>query len=362
MPLIVIVDDVGWWSGKNESNKGRPFRTGIERNHSVLDYKALSDIGRITGMRLQAATVLCEWDKDNLLATLPESTWMGEEWDNSNWVGSWLDDAAEIINNSENFFELTFHGLAHEYWTNGRMERSEFADIAGRMREKEIVKKHFDMYFKILQSNRIGVRPKSFVPPAFTAVFGRGRGGIANILSNYGIKYASTPFDKYDRKNFENPQGRWFGVDCGLIVVDRGIDLFKWSAIDTIPNEIVPGPVLGVHWPNILNPDPEKNSETVERWANYLMRYNYLDDRMLANNTADAFSQVVYMEKAKISEDETGLRFDFSEVDKLGAAGLNNYFFIKIHQTDRYSLNSPDVAFEDINNYGSQQLIKVKRQ
>jgi hypothetical protein len=32
------------------------------------------------------------------------------------WVGPWLEEAADIIRNNQIFFELTVHGVGHEYW------------------------------------------------------------------------------------------------------------------------------------------------------------------------------------------------------------------------------------------------------
>jgi hypothetical protein len=82
---------VGWWSGEDGSARQEPYRTGIMRNHVPDDYKAIVELGKILGIRPQAAMVLCEWDKFNILRKLPNSTWMGEKWDNIKWVGPWIE-------------------------------------------------------------------------------------------------------------------------------------------------------------------------------------------------------------------------------------------------------------------------------
>lgn len=46
MPLQVVIDDVGWWSGNDGSMRQEPYRTGINRNHVPADYKAIVDLGR----------------------------------------------------------------------------------------------------------------------------------------------------------------------------------------------------------------------------------------------------------------------------------------------------------------------------
>ena len=94
LPIQVVIDDVGWWSGKDGSLYQEPYRTGINRNHVIADYKAIIDLGKALGIRPQAATVLGEWDRENILRNVPHSTWMGEKWDNSKWVGPWLEATA----------------------------------------------------------------------------------------------------------------------------------------------------------------------------------------------------------------------------------------------------------------------------
>ena len=79
LPIQVVIDDVGWWSGKNGSKNQEPFRTGISRNHVPEDYQAIVSLGKALGMRPQAAMILCEWDRENILRKLPESTWMGKK-------------------------------------------------------------------------------------------------------------------------------------------------------------------------------------------------------------------------------------------------------------------------------------------
>jgi len=91
MPIQIVIDDVGWWSGEDGNKRQEPYRTGIKRNHVPADYQAIVDLGVKLGVRPQAATILCEWDRENILRDVPTATWMREKWDNSKWVGPWLD-------------------------------------------------------------------------------------------------------------------------------------------------------------------------------------------------------------------------------------------------------------------------------
>jgi len=83
MPIQVVIDDVGWWSGEDGHKRQEPYRTGVARNHVPADYGAVVHLGRGLGMRPLAAMIMCEWDKNNILRKLPTSTWMGADRDNA---------------------------------------------------------------------------------------------------------------------------------------------------------------------------------------------------------------------------------------------------------------------------------------
>ena len=153
MPIQVVIDDVGWWSGEDGSKLQQPYRTGINRKHVPADYQAIADLGKKLGIRPQAATILSEWDRENILRDVPTSTWMREKWDNSKWVGPWLDEAADIIRNNRDHYELTLHGLGHEYWEDENFTRAEWADPSGQMRPLDQVEIHLDYFAKIMDQN-----------------------------------------------------------------------------------------------------------------------------------------------------------------------------------------------------------------
>ena len=123
--LQVVIDDAGWWSGKDGRENGEPARTGIPRDHVPEDYLAIAMLGRKLAMRPQMAMCLCEWDRENILRNLPDSTWMGKAWDNRKWVGPWLEQAADIIRANAAHLEFAMHGIGHLYWN----EQSRIAGV-----------------------------------------------------------------------------------------------------------------------------------------------------------------------------------------------------------------------------------------
>lgn len=288
MPLQIVIDDVGWWSGEDGHERGEPFRTGIQRNHCPADYRAIARLGRALGMRPQAATILCEWDRTNLLRRVPTSTWMGAGWDNTRWVGPWLEEAAGIISQQREHLELVLHGLGHEYWEGGSFTRAEWYDGRGVMRPREQVQAHLEAYAEILRQNQLGEFPRSFVPAAFRYCYGDGEHGLAALLRDWGIRFVSTPFA--GARFRVSPPTSLMGLDQGVVTVDRGQEpRIPWHRIDAQPAP-VPGPILGLHWPNILHPDPARNEEVVDRWAAALRRLGELPERLLAPDT-ETFAQ-----------------------------------------------------------------------
>ncbi len=66
MPLQIVIDDVGWRRGRDDSGHGGPFRTGMDRLHGAEDYLAIAELGRALNMRPQAAMIMGEWDRESL--------------------------------------------------------------------------------------------------------------------------------------------------------------------------------------------------------------------------------------------------------------------------------------------------------
>jgi len=325
LPLQIVIDDVGWWSGRDGHAAGEPYRTGMTRDHVPADYAAIVSLGRRLGLRPQAAMVLCEWDREDLLRAVPTATWMGPRWTNRRWRGPWLDEAAEIIRRGADHFEVTLHGVGHEFWRNGAPSRAEWHDEEGRLRPVEAVEAHIEAFARILEQNGLGPFPESFVPAAFRHRFG---GGLAGLLRKAGVRYISTPFATMHRDR--PPEERLFGVDEGLMTVDRGTGSPPWDAAAPRPEADLDGPLLGLHWPNVLHPDPERNEAVVDRWVRRIAPVGARADRVLARDTAEAWTQLAYHVRARVLPTGDGLALDFAGVDALGAVGLRETFVLTL--------------------------------
>jgi hypothetical protein len=156
------------------------------------------------------------------------------------------------------------------------------------------------------------------VPAAFRHSFGPSEGGevgLAEILAKRGINYINTPFTSMYNK--ERAQFEHFGIDAGVMTVDRGEDEFPWLTFPADPSAELTRPTCGMHWPNMLHPDPEKNPEIVARWVNFLKPYNEKQDMMLAPDSVAFQHQLVHHTLTLVKPKSNSIELDFTETDKL---------------------------------------------
>ncbi|HLP74587.1 MAG TPA: hypothetical protein VK155_16900 [Bacteroidales bacterium] len=364
MPIQIVIDDVGWWSGEDGSKRNEPYRTGINRRHVPADYQAICDLGKALGIRPQAATILCEWDKENICGKVPSATWMGSSWDNRGNVGQWMEEAADIIRSNSKNIELTIHGVGHEFWENGIFTRAEWADNNGVMRSPDIVNMHLDLYAALLDQHNLGPFPESFVPCAFRHSFGVSEGrniSLASILEKRGVKYINTPFSIM--LNSKAVQNTYFGFDSGVITVDRGHDQFNWDVFPADPAAPVTGPTIGMHWPNLLHPDPSRNGMIVGKWIKYLQPVTRTPDMMLAPDSVVFRNQLLHNQLTKVSLRGNIADFDFSEKDKTAGKKLKDEIYIKFRSDSRLNFKPEALKIElsVIEENGYLYVIKAER-
>ncbi|MDP6040104.1 MAG: hypothetical protein QGG64_16255 [Candidatus Latescibacteria bacterium] len=360
MPLQIVIDDVGWWSGVNDSESGGPFRSGIVRDHVPADYEAIVVLGQKLGMRPQAAFIACEWDRENILKDIPTSTWMGADWDNNRWVGPWLEEAADILRTNRDHVELVAHGVGHEYWESGEFTRSEFHFKGGTIRPRDEVLRHLEAFGRILEQNGLESFPESFVPPAFNHSFGNGEDGIQAILRDFGVKYISTLFQT--AKQFAPPQDKRLMVECGVMVIERGHVGIPWYEVASEPPWITGQPIYGIHWPNILHADPSRNLEVVDRWVKVLRPYGHLLDGLLASDTAVCWTQFAYQALAEMVPVENGVEIDLSSVKTLPSAPIRETFTVKVDAPEavRWVVNGGILISDDFDRENGYHVLCLK--
>ena len=262
----LIIDDVGWVYGADESHLGKPFRNGIPRFHTVEDYQPIAQIGKTLGIKPVIAMVIGDWDRDNILRNIPSATWMGSSWDNRKLIQSFgdkLDEIIEFLNHNQDHLEIGMHGLQHEYWEDGVMSRAQFYNEAGQMRSPSTVEAHVEAFFHIMDRNGLKAKVKNFVPPAFC--YECYDNGMTKILKSYGFKYIQTQF-----KQMKNAPDTMSFEEEGMLYIDRPDDELDWFQTDVYPVKQITHPTYGLHWSNMICKDPQENSQLANKWIKAL--------------------------------------------------------------------------------------------
>ncbi len=326
VPIFIVVEDVGWWQGRDGSADNEPFRNGFSRRHCLEDYRALARLAKRLKMRMAIGMVMGEWDRRNHLRDVVGATWMGSSWDNRINQGPWLDEAAQFLRENEEWLEIACHGLCHEFWREGRMERSEFHDPSGHMRPRDIVKSHLNAFAKLLEEHKLPGFPRIFLPPALLHSFGNGEDSMQAILHDYGVRYVVTRFSKARR--YSEPLHKKITWECGVGLLERGLAPVPWHEAAASPTWDFSNPILPLHWSNLLHPDPAKNFAVVDRWVEMLEKQANSMDYVLAPDFASCWSQATAYHLAKFSADERKITLDLGMLETV--PGFDGSIFLKI--------------------------------
>ncbi len=316
----LVLDDVGWREGWSLDAEGGPWRAGVSRLMHPADYAAIADIGAALNMRPQAVMVLCEWDRENVCARCPSCTQSGANWDNRGRIGRWADDAAHLFRARAANLELAMHGVGHEYWLGGRRVRAEWYGAQEGLRWPwEDLLEHLRVFRDILDQHGLGPAdghslPLSGVPCAFNYYLDDAdRHSTGALFREAQVRYCSTPFG--GGFHAHSPLIAADGaVDHGLLVIDRMSSGVPYNVFDTVPAQLTRNSICGVHWPNILAPDPDDNTAAVGRWVEFLRAVGDQTDMMLATSSAECFSQWVWHTFARVQQSDGEIMLDAGSI------------------------------------------------
>lgn len=308
MPVFPVIEDVGWWQGEDGSAAQQPYRNAFPRRHCLADYQALVRLADRLGIRIALGMVLCEWDRDNVLAGIKGATWMGKHWNNRKNQGPWLDETAEYLHSQRGSLELGLHALCHEFWHEGKMERSEFHDSRGNMRPREMIRSHLEAFGMILEHNGFSEFPRLFFPPALNHSFGNGKESIQALLHDYGIRHVITRFSR--AKRFTPPHHEKITWEHGVGILERGLAPVPWHVSASLPHWDFSGPILPLHWGNLLHPDPGLSSDIVDGWADMLLDGATGPEYILAENYDGCWRQAALFYFGKLSIDAESIVID----------------------------------------------------
>lgn len=311
------VDDMGWNEGSSQNLGGGqgPSRVGINRRMGLADYKALVDVGKAVGVRIQGLFVLCEMDRDNACARYPTTTMAGADWDNRANFGAEQAEIMEYVRENAAYLEFGLHGVGHEHWEGGRRVRAEWYDLENdKPWPEEDLCAHLECYREILSQYGLTPEnghsfPKSFVPCAYGYWWNpRGAYSLGALLGELGVKYANTLFDEI--RELDPPEGdNGGGFDHGVHVINRmnyGNEWFSLASLPTVPLEDQRSDVIETHWPNWLAGDSVSQDTVTRSFIDYYRSVQRSADRYAAKNTEQLHSQWLYQRYAKVAETSPG--------------------------------------------------------
>ncbi|MCK5344787.1 MAG: hypothetical protein KAR20_15350, partial [Candidatus Heimdallarchaeota archaeon] len=102
------------------------------------------------------------------------------------------------------------------------------------------------------------------------------------------------------------------------------------------------GPTCGLHWPNLLHENPDRNSEIVDAWVELKKPYDEKTETLLAPNSDDFHHQLVHHRFTKIKVEDSYIKLDFSDLNRLQSPVGQNDFVLKIE-------NPKEILFEPKN-------------
>lgn len=329
-PLQVIMDDVGWFNGRDDRKIGGPSRTGLNRYHFLEDYMAIEEFGTMLGQKINCAFVMGEWDIENVLPRkIKHFSHFGDSWDNAKYRDpNEMAQIAEFVSGAEHI-DVALHGLYHGYYMPG-VDNHDLSDYYYRINKElfmvdaDEIRTRIDTFLEMLIKYGIKKEVNSFVPPSGAYRVNE----LSAILREFGILYVTLPFRVMTPK-IEDPDETVF-IENDIISSNRYEQkALPWFGYDLdFDNAIIPNGIQGTHWPNILNMDPKRNSESVAKTRGFFTRGADRFDLVITRDVAECSTQYLYEKYTKVTQDGNEYTFDFSEVPY--ATGRLGYFVVNV--------------------------------
>ncbi|MEO9477713.1 MAG: hypothetical protein ABJG41_19360 [Cyclobacteriaceae bacterium] len=316
-PFAIAIDDLGWMNGRNEGEDGYgPYRLGINRKTTLADYQAVVDLAQQTGVRLQGLFILGEMDRENFLGDHPTTTYMRENWDNSENISDLQIKMIDYVKEQASHLEFAFHGVGHEFWPQeGIRRRAEWYNTDDDQPwPEEQIREHVECFVRIMRQYGISKElghsfPESFVPCAYSYYWNPdGAYSLGKVLSDYGVKFANTDFTQIPECNPPIKEGG--GFDHKVHVMDRYNYGNLWFEEGKLPTTAVPDQptdYIETHWPNLLAGPGQSQKTVTEKWTTYYQTIQGSNDRYCAKNTAQMHSQWLYNRHTKVVEIASGV-------------------------------------------------------
>jgi len=313
----LVLDDIGWFKGDDDRWDDMPSRTGIPRDHVLEDYIAVNEIGRQANMKINVMFAIGEWDVNNRIRKLPNSSRFGANWDSSPYINLELAEKARDYLNSCEYIEQGIHCLLHEVWDDeGKLVGGQefflpegFIKGAPRhLAPESYIRAHLDTFMEIYRDWGFTQELRAFASPSGAGDSWK-NDDFASVLKDY-VKY-------WHNYSFDHSR-----VRCGVIMTKSAAMLAPWNAYDLDPRKLKiysaeEAGIIAGHWPNLLRFDPENNLERLADWKDYFDRQAEVFGVVMSRDVAFAHHQQLYRYYSKVEEENGMIKLDLTEPDKL---------------------------------------------
>ncbi len=329
-PFAFAIDDLGWNIGNNSgASEQGPYRIGLKRRMELSDYQCIVDVAKKSGVRLQALFVIGEMDRENVLATVPSTNVHGAKWDNSANVNDEQIKIMEFVKKNAAWLEFGLHGVGHEFWPDGAGKRNRaewYSTDDNKPWPETVVQAHIDVFKKIMAQYGIDKAhghsfPESFVPCAYGYYWNpNGDYSTGTKLGAEGLKYVNTLFTYIEELN--PPQGEnGGGFDHNVLVVNRinyGNPWYQLASLPTVPLQEQKSDIIETHWTNWLVQDDFLQADLNQRWVDYFKEVTKAENRFVAKNTEQFYSQWLYNKYTTVTETSPGkVRIDNTQMPEV---------------------------------------------
>ena len=375
LPFQTVVDDIGWFKGDDDRHIGMPSRTGMPRRHVAEDYTVINEIGKRINQKICGAFVIGEWDKNNRLSGEAHMTKYPDRWDCRASINiREAERCFEAIESSE-YIEIALHGLLHSFWDDelGHDDQQYYirprAGYTGTERMIPVPDGYFekciDKFIKIYNDWGFTKELRSFISPG--SAFGPvdASRGFARILRDRGFKYWA---------NYWSAIKTPCEIIEGITFLNKGTGLVPWNAYDVNP-ALIPdysiaendgicrpmGVIFGLHWPNYLRFDPQKNIEGVSAWVDFYRRQAEIFGIIISRDMEFAAQQAQYADLTDTNYTDTEVIFNFERVDRSGTLLVGDEVYVSIAN----HLRPLSVTGGELSLYESRakfRTYKIKRQ